>query len=116
MQYNIFNIGGKMIKNNDVYQVYDNTDLKNLTISQTILHGGQSTKGHFHDGIDEVYLFLGGKGKIEIDGEMFDIEEDSMFLIPGGKFHRVHNTVKNSPIVFLSIFQSYDRNAKQAKY
>ena len=51
----INNIEGEVVKDNDVYILKDNTDLKSLVLSSTLLHPGKSTRGHSHPGQEEIY-------------------------------------------------------------
>ncbi len=109
-------VGGKIIKDNEKYILQDNTFLKNLTLSKTILKPGQSTTGHKHDGLDEVYMFLSGSGKIQI-GDVLEkpgvnitqVSKGSIALIPEGQFHRVFNGSDSKTLEFICVFQSYER-------
>ena len=102
--------GGKVKRDTEVYVVTDNAFLQNLTVSQTVLHPGQSTKGHSHDGLDEVYIFISGKGEMELDDERVPVKAGNMVLIPGGTFHRVHQDPDiNKDLIFTCIFQKYTR-------
>ena len=47
---NIRDIGGEVIKDNEVYKLKDNTSLNNLVVSSTDLKPYQSTNGHTHPG------------------------------------------------------------------
>jgi mannose-6-phosphate isomerase-like protein (cupin superfamily) len=85
------NIGGEVIKDNETYRLTDNKTLKNLVLSQTVLHVGQSTRGHTHPGQEEVYFFVSGSGKMEVGDQQFEVWSGSVILIPDGAFHRVHN-------------------------
>ena len=46
----IKDIGGKVIKDTDVYLLKDNAFGKNLVLSSTFLRANQSTTGHNHVG------------------------------------------------------------------
>ena len=87
-----YNIEGKIVKEDDRYIVNDNTSLNNLVISSTTLHPDKSTNGHKHEGQEEVYIFMKGSGRMELDSEEFDVKEGDLILIEDGVFHRVHNT------------------------
>lgn len=91
------------------YTLEDNTFLKNLTLSKTTLYADHETNGHKHDDIDEVYIFISGTGKMEVDEETFEISEEDVILIPGGAFHKVYNDDIQVPLVFMCIFQAYER-------
>lgn len=102
-------IKGQIKKDNDIYRLMDNTSLKNLTVSTTELHPNQHTTGHKHDGLDEVYIILSGKGRIELDGVFLEVEKDNIILINEGVHHRLYNDSASEDLVALCIFQKYDR-------
>jgi len=90
MKVNINNIGGTIVKDNETYVLKDNTVLKNLVVSSTDLKPKKSTRGHKHDGQEEVYYFIKGSGKMELDDKSFVVKEGDVVLIEDGVFHRVH--------------------------
>lgn len=104
IKVNTNNIGGRVIKANAVYTLVDNTDLENLVLSQTILHVNQNTNGHYHEGQEEVYFFMYGKGRMIVGEEEFEVEAGDIVLIPNGLFHKVFNTGW-SDLVFNCVFQ-----------
>ncbi len=85
-------INGTIIKDDATYRVIDNKTLSDLTLSQTILHGNCSTRGHSHDNQEEVYLFASGSGTMVVGTETFSVGQNSIVLIPSGEFHQVINT------------------------
>lgn len=97
------NIGGDIIKANGVYTVRDNKSLKNLVLSQTILHVGQETTGHYHVGQEEVYFFMYGKGMMIVGDDKFSVEGGDIVLIPDGLFHKVFNAGE-SDLIFNCVF------------
>ncbi len=103
MKVNTNNIGGDIIKSNAVYTLRDNKTLKNLVLSQTILHVGQNTNGHYHQGQEEVYFFMYGRGSIQVGDDMYEVEGGDIVLIPDGLFHKVWNTGE-SDLVFNCVF------------
>lgn len=107
--YTAFDIGGKVVKDNEVYTLTDNTYLPNLILSETILHPGQQTRGHKHNGLDEVYFFKAGSGRIQIDEIQQRVGPGSIVLIKGGEFHKVFNGSETDSLVFHCVFQAYDR-------
>ena len=46
--FNVHNIDGEIVKEDDRYIVKDNTSLKNLIVSSTTLFPNKSTSGHKH--------------------------------------------------------------------
>lgn len=94
MKYNIHDIGGEIVKDNETYLLKDNKTLKNLVLSSTKLYRNQSTRGHRHPGQEEVYFFIQGTGKMivgEETSEPFMVSAGDVVLIPDGAFHRVIN-------------------------
>ena len=87
---NINDIGGSITKEDDRYIVKDNTMLKNLVVSSTDLKPLKSTSGHNHRGQEEVYFFVRGTGKMELDGKEMNVKAGDTVLIEDGVFHKVH--------------------------
>lgn len=102
-KYNIYDIGGEVVKDNETYVLKDNKTLKNLVLSSTHLHPLQQTRGHNHEGQEEVYYFVSGSGTMQIDEETFPVQGGSVVLIPDGAFHKVINT-SNTPLYFVCVF------------
>ena len=100
---NIDNIEGKIVKEDDRYKVIDNTILNNLVVSSTLLHADKSTTGRKHEGQEEVYMFMKGSGKMELDDKLIEVKEGDLILIEDGVFHRVHNT-GSSDLYMVCIF------------
>jgi mannose-6-phosphate isomerase-like protein (cupin superfamily) len=97
-----FDIDGAIVKQDDRYVVLDNSKLKNLIVSQTILNPGKSTTGHSHAGQEEVYFFVSGYGEMELDGKRFRVHPGKTVIIKDGVFHRVH--AKRGPLEFVCVF------------
>lgn len=87
---NINDIGGSITKEDDRYIVKDNNLLKNLVVSSTDLKPMKSTSGHEHKGQEEVYFFVKGNGRMELDGKEINVDVGDTVLIEDGVFHRVH--------------------------
>lgn len=104
MKYNIKDIGGTVIKDNETYLLKDNTELKNLIISSTELKPKQSTRGHKHPGQEEVYIFVSGKGRMQLDDKEFPVESEDVITIHDGVFHRVYNDSESEKLYFVCVF------------
>jgi len=74
-----YNIEGKIVKEDDRYIVKDNTSLNNLVVSTTSLHPNKSTSGHKHEGQEEVYIFMKGSGRMELDDKVFDVKRATLY-------------------------------------
>lgn len=101
----------KLIRDNEIYKVYDLYILKDLTLTLTELNSGKETSGHSHKEADEVYVFIEGQGRIEIDSEKIPVKGGDVVPIPGGKFHKVFNEGEGL-LSFWSIFEKYENRGK----
>ena len=91
MKYSAWDIGGSIVKEDERYEVKDNTHLNNLVVSSTKLRAHKSTTGHRHAGQEEVYIFVKGSGQMELDHKIFDVTAGDTVLIEDNVFHKVHN-------------------------
>ena len=106
MDLNEYKKKAQLIRDSSVYKVYDLGDMDHLVLARTELHAGQSTSGHSHYEADEVYFFTDGRGKMEIGEETAACKAGDVFLVPRGKFHRVHNSGEGD-LVFWAVFEKY---------
>lgn len=90
MRLSINDIGGEVAKQDERYVVKDNTTLNNLVVSSTRLKARKSTSGHKHEGQEEVYYFIEGTGKMDLDDQTIKVQPGDVVLIEDGVFHRVH--------------------------
>ncbi len=109
MKIRLDNKDSKIVKDNNTYRLIDNTELNNLVVSKTILHPGQETTGHKHEGQEEVYQFISGHGKMEVNpewrgGGAFFVGPGDTVLIPDGYFHKVWNESDTEDLVFVCVF------------
>ena len=104
MKYSNYDIGGTVVKEDDRYLVKDNTELKNLIVSSTLLHPNKSTTGHSHSGQEEVHHFVYGQGTMILGESTFFVKPGDVVLVPDGMFHRVHNDT-NHDLYFVCVFQ-----------
>ena len=105
-KYSFHDIGGEVIKDNEVYLLKDNRDLNNLVLSSTKLYRNQQTRGHRHAGQEEVYFFVQGTGRMIVGEETdtpFTVGAGDIVLIPDGAFHRVINDGETN-LVFNCVF------------
>jgi len=106
-KYTTHDIGGEVVKDNETYLLKDNRTLNNLVLSSTLLYRGQQTRGHRHEGQEEVYFFVQGWGEMivgEEDSAPFPVRSGDVVLIPDGAFHRVINT-GDQHMLFNCVFQ-----------
>ena len=103
-----YNVDGLIAKEDERYQVIDNTTLNNLILSSTSLNPGHSTSGHAHKGQEEVYLFIKGAGDMTLtypngDKNSFDISDGDIVLIEDGVHQKVINS-GNKVLYFICVF------------
>ncbi|MEK7149474.1 MAG: cupin domain-containing protein [Patescibacteria group bacterium] len=101
----------KLIRDNEIYKVYDLSELDNLTVSLTELYPQKSTTGHSHDKADEVYIFIDGEGTIEVANQTMKVKGKDIILVPRGDFHKVHNKTEKN-LNFWTIFEKYGGRGK----
>ena len=104
-----YNVGGEVAKEDERYKVVDNTALKGLVLSSTVLNPGHSTSGHKHAGQEEVYMFIRGKGAMTLsypDGKSseFNVSSGDIVLIEDDVHHRVENTDDKEKLYFVCVF------------
>ena len=97
----------KLIRDTEVYKVFDLASLKRLNVSLTELYSAQSTSGHSHDNADEVYIFFEGDGIMEVGNKTFPVKAGDLMLVPSGNFHKVHNKGEKN-LSFWAIFEKYE--------
>jgi len=107
MDINEYKDKAGLIRDNDTYRVFDLKTLEDLNLSLTELKPGKSTGGHAHSEADEVYIFIAGKGEMEIGGKREKAKRGDIFLIPEGLFHRVYNKGWRT-LKFWSVFEKYE--------
>lgn len=116
MKVQIEFVGGEMVKDNETYTLHDNNYLEHLTLSQTILKPGQSTRGHSHDNQEEVYIFTSGSAIMQVGDTFHEAKPGDVFLIKAGEFHKVSNTNPDEFCFFTCVFEKYDREGNSAIY
>ena len=61
----------------------------NQSLAEATLAPGQATERHYHALSEELYSFLEGGGRLEIDGEGRDVAAGDTVLIPPGARHTI---------------------------
>jgi mannose-6-phosphate isomerase-like protein (cupin superfamily) len=101
---NFYDVGGSVVKDNETYLLKDNTTLNNLVLSSTKLHPNKETTGHNHVGQEEVYFFISGFGKMQLDDDKFAVKAGDVILIEDGVFHKVFNESDTEALEFVCVF------------
>lgn len=95
----------KLIRCNETYSVYD-YKMEHLLVSMTVLHTNKCTTGHSHKNQEEVYIFIKGKGRMQLGKKRINVKKDDIITIKKGSLHKIFNKT-NRDLVFLSIFEKY---------
>jgi len=109
MRFLMKDIGGEIAKMDDKYIVRDNNTLQNLVLSSTQLRPNKSTTGHAHKGQEEVYFFVSGDGRMELDDSTIEVGPGDVVLIQDGVFHRVHAGMHGCYFVCVFDGRRYDK-------
>ena len=72
------------------------------SVSVVTLDPGASVGEHRHEGTEEFYLLLEGRGTGFLDGDPFEVGPGDAFLVREGYTHGLANG-PSSPLVFLAI-------------
>lgn len=59
------------------------------SLAEATLEPLQATDRHYHRAAEEIYLFLDGGGRMEVDGEERDVRPGDAVLIPPGAWHQL---------------------------
>ena len=57
-----------------------------------------------HNGTDQFFRFEGGKGKVFIDNNEYDVEDGSGVIVPSGARHNVKNTSDTEPLQLYTLY------------
>jgi oxalate decarboxylase/phosphoglucose isomerase-like protein (cupin superfamily) len=102
------NIPGET-RSNEVYTVTDNQDLSKLILSYVKLHRNQSTRGHSHNGIEEVYFFMFGEGHMIVGDNRFFVKSGDVVQVKDGLFHKVMNDGATD-MIWYSVYNRSNEN------
>jgi mannose-6-phosphate isomerase-like protein (cupin superfamily) len=61
----------------------------NQSVAEASLEAGCSTQQHYHARSEEIYVFLQGGGRMEVEGVSGDVGPGDAVLIPAGAWHRM---------------------------
>ena len=102
MKYRFNDIGGFVAKKDDRYVVKDNpfgNTFSHSLVRSFIYH----LFHHKHEGQEEVYFFMHGVGKMQLDDEEIRVSKGAIVTIESGVFHKVIND-SNDYLYFVCVF------------
>lgn len=91
IKYNIFDIGGTVIKDDDYCFVRENQQLRDVNIYSYLLYRNKSTKRFNYDN-DCVYMFVGGRGVFELEKDIIYVTHNDLILVAKNTNHKIINT------------------------
>ena len=77
-----------------------NSLIMNQSLAEATLLPGMGTDEHFHPKAEEIYYVLDGRGRMQIEDEIREVEPGDGIAILPGKRHMIWNT-GGSDLVFL---------------
>jgi mannose-6-phosphate isomerase-like protein (cupin superfamily) len=77
-----------------------NSSIMNQSLAEATLAPGMGTEEHFHPKAEEIYYVLDGRGRIQIEDEVREVESGDGIAILPGKRHMIWN-IGGSDLVFL---------------
>lgn len=92
MKYNLFDIGGEIVSNDDYGMMRENKELGNIWINSVLLYKEKSTKFMHYMDQDCVYIFIDGRGVFELGKEIVYVHHSDLVLVPQNTTHRIINT------------------------
>jgi mannose-6-phosphate isomerase-like protein (cupin superfamily) len=95
--------------------VYENCGISTgdstVSIARARVEPRVTTKAHHLDGIQEIYLIVKGKGRVDIEGlESAEVVEGDIVVIPFGKSQRITNVGKMDLIFYCICTPSFTKD------
>jgi mannose-6-phosphate isomerase-like protein (cupin superfamily) len=90
-KYNLFDIGGEVIKDDEYGIVRENKQLGTVWINSFLLYKDKSTKKIIHPCVDCIFIFVDGKGVLELGKDIIYVGRNDIVLIPHNSYHRIIN-------------------------
>ena len=79
-----------------ITELWNQPDDKHLSIALARVKPGIKTRLHYLKGVNERYLIIQGKGRVEIqDSPITEVNPGDFVVIPQGKTQRIENIGKN---------------------
>lgn len=79
---------------------YRNSACERMSLAEAMLPVGCKTECHVHSGVEEIYYFLEGSGRVLVGDEYFVVKPGDSILHRPGVRHQTWNT-GGTPLVFL---------------
>lgn len=80
-----------------------------IQINHGTVKAGYALGGGVHEE-DEIYYILSGKGKLQLDDDIIDIEGGQIIFIPAGCFHALDNSGSDQDMCILTMWRDWRFN------
>lgn len=96
------NIEELTIENDNFRQVLYTGKFSQLVLMS--LKPGEDIGVEVHDNVDQFFRIEEGEGKVIIDGQEHQIEDDFAIIVPAGAEHNIINTSEDEPLKLYTIY------------
>ncbi len=76
---------------------------KQLSLARSTISPGTHSAAHFHKSSTEILYILKGFGRLEVDGESFEVKPGDVCLLEAGEVHSLYNLAQDSDLELLAI-------------
>lgn len=78
-----------------------------VSVAEARVKPGARTKAHYHQVSEEIYVVLAGKGRMNRDQEIIDVERGISVAILPGQVHSLENTGNDDLVVLCCCAPAY---------
>jgi len=96
------NIEDKTKENNNFRKVLFTGKYCQLVVMSLL--PGEDIGEEVHDKVDQFFRFEDGKGKVVMNGEETEVEEEMVVIVPAGTLHNILNTSADKPLKLYTIY------------
>ena len=92
------------------YRVFspEDLDIKGCVLQIVVFKSGQEILKHYHKGMTETYIILGGCGTVTINDVEMQLEKNDILLIEKGDWHSIKNNDNEDFIIAISKYNTDD--------
>lgn len=98
----VLDIGGQIIQETDAYTVKENRFGQNIVLKSYNIKPNSELDGITIPNSDQVFYVILGKGDIQLDQQMYEVQPGSVVTIPANVYHRIRN-IGETDLYFLSV-------------
>ena len=93
-----------------------NSESTGININEGILKAGHRLPGGVHEGHDEIYYILEGRGILHMDGTDYPMSKGTVVYIPGGTFHALDNSLGTEDMIVMTIWPKHPAKGANEVY